>query len=97
MDRVEVEVFSQATNAWVIRTPGRQFPAAVVQGDTLSSLYALAESVLGRARACRCEDEELAGEAEELRDRLWDRVQHLEQTLQTHGIALPYERTLWPK
>ena len=97
MDRVEVEVFSQAVNAWIIRTPGRQFPAAVVQGDSLSSLYALAESVLARARACGCADPELAGEAEELRDQLWGRVRHYEETLRASGIRLPYERTLWPK
>ena len=97
MERVEVEVFSQDVNAWVIRTPGRHFPAAVIQGDTLSSLYALAESVLARARSCGCADEELAGEAEELRDRLWGRIRHYEETLRASGFTLPYERTLWPK
>jgi hypothetical protein len=97
MERVEVESFSQATNAWVIRTPGRQFPAAVVQGDSLSILFNLAQSVLERARACSCADEELEGEAEELRDQLWGRLQQYEGVLHEHGIELPYNRTQWPK
>lgn len=94
MERVEVEVFSQDVNAWVVRTPGRQFPALLIQGDTLSSLYELAESMLARARACDCTDEDLSGEAEELRDRLWGAVRHYEETLRASGFALPYERTL---
>ena len=96
-DRAEVEVFSQATNAWVIRTPGRQYPAVVVQGDSLSQLFALAQSVLERARTCGRADAELAAEAEELRDLLWGRVQQYEATLAAHGMTLPYARTTWPR
>jgi hypothetical protein len=96
-ERAEVEVFSHAVNAWIVRTPGRQYPAALVQGDSLSHLFALAQSVLERARACGCGDEELAGEAEELRDLLWGRVQQYEAALQAHGLTLPYQRTVWPR
>ena len=97
MERVEVEVYSQAVNAWVIRTPGRQFPAHVVQGDSFSQLFALAQSILERARACGSGDEELVGEAEDLRDQLWGRVQHYEDVLRDAGFSLPYDRHAWPR
>lgn len=35
---ITVDVFSEATNAAVVRMPGRRFPGVVVQGDTLSTL-----------------------------------------------------------
>ena len=97
MERVEVEAYSQEVNGWIVRTPGRQFPAVVVQGDSLSSSFSLAQSILERTRACACADDELAEDAEELRDRLWGRLQQYEEVLKEHGFALPYNRTLWPK
>jgi uncharacterized protein DUF6959 len=96
MERIEVEVYSQAVNAWLIRTPGRDFPAHVVQGDSLSQLFALAQSILDRARTCSSIDPELAEEAEELRDQLWGRVQHYEDVLGQAGFTLPYVRQVWP-
>ena len=96
VERVEVESYSRAVNAWIVRTEGRRFPALVLQGDSFYHLYALAESVVNRARACDCVDAELAGEAVELRDLLRGRLQHYEDTLQAHGIALPYSRGAWP-
>jgi hypothetical protein len=95
MERAEVEVFSQQTNAWVIRTPGRQYPAMVVQGDSFSSYFTLAQSILDRARTGG--DEELTGLAEELRDLVWGRLQHYEAVLHQHGLDLPYNRVAWPE
>jgi hypothetical protein len=97
MDRIEVEVYSQAVNAWIVRTPGRQFPALVVQGDSFSQLFALAQEVLERARTCACSDPKLVDTAEELRDQLWGRLRHYEEILQASGFTLPYSRTLWPR
>jgi hypothetical protein len=89
MEKVEIQVYSQAVNAWVIQTPGRRFPAHVIQGDSFNSLLSLAESVLQRARDCGCSDEELVGEAEELTDLLRSRQQHYEAILAEHRIAPP--------
>jgi len=97
VERVEVEAYSLEVNAWIVRTGGRRFPALVVQGDSFHQLYALAQSVLERARACRCDDAELTDEAEELRDLLWGRLQHYEETLRAHGFDLPYDRAAWPR
>ncbi|SRR6266516_4683356 len=95
MEPVQVEIYSKDTNAWVIRTPGRNFPALVIQGDSFSILFSAAQSVLERARACRCEDQELVGEVEELRDQLWSHLSHYEDTLRANGFELPYNRTAW--
>ncbi|HKD35261.1 MAG TPA: hypothetical protein VKB78_00630 [Pirellulales bacterium] len=40
MKRLELEVLSDASNAAVVRMPGRHFPGVVVQGDTLSNIAA---------------------------------------------------------
>ena len=95
MERVEVETYSQATNAWVIRTPGRKFPALVIQGDSLSILFTQARSVLERAHACRCDDPELIGDAQALCDSLWGSLRHYEETLRANDFDLPYSRIAW--
>jgi hypothetical protein len=95
MDREEVEVLSRKTNAWVIRTPGRQYPALVIQGDSFSALFALAQAIADRARANG--DDALVMDAVELRDLVWGRLQQYEEVLQQHGIALPYNRQEWPR
>jgi len=41
-----VEIFSDATNAAVMRHPGRRFPGILVQGDTLHNIVAELKSVL---------------------------------------------------
>jgi hypothetical protein len=95
MERFEVEAYSQATNAWVIRTPGRKYPALVIQGDSFSILFGRARSVLERARTCECEDPELVAEAEELCELLWNNLHHYEDTLRANGFDLPYNRIAW--
>jgi len=92
MDRVEVETYSQDVNNSVVRTPGRKFPALVIQGDSFSTLFIMARSVFDRAKACQSEDSELLDEAEELCDQLWSRLHHYEETLHANGFALPYNR-----
>src|SRR5215467_14557846 len=41
----QVEIFSDATNAAVMRHPDRRFPGLLVQGDTLSTLYQSADLI----------------------------------------------------
>jgi hypothetical protein len=50
VETANVEVFSDAVNSWIIRTPGRQYPALVIQGDTFSTFLASAQELLERAR-----------------------------------------------
>ena len=95
MQKVEVEVFSDAVNAWVVRTPGRQYPALVIQGDTFSNFFALAQELLERVR--KIGDSDSIDTAAHLRDRLWEQLHHYEDVLSANGFQLPYNRVLWPK
>lgn len=86
--KVEMEVFSEATNVPVIRHPGRNFPGSLIQGDSLSIIYQLATSIRGRAK--KTGDTELIDDAEELHELLKTRLRVYEETLTAHGIQLPY-------
>ena len=83
MRKQELEVYSEASNAAVVRAPGRQYPGLVVQGDTLANLHGLASLV-----AERC----TGGEATELKEMLDGLLRHYERVLGEYGLALPYQR-----
>jgi signal transduction histidine kinase len=89
-DREPVEIYSRATNAWIVRTPGRQYPAMVVQRDSFDRLLALAESIANRARDCA--DAELEEEADELRELLSNRLAHYVGVLSEYGFHVPIGR-----
>ena len=57
-DTERVDVYSRDVNAWIVRTPGRRFPALVLQGDSFHQLFALAHDICERAE--HCPDPELA-------------------------------------
>src|SRR5687767_14972507 len=50
MKQVEVEVYADDVNAWVVRTPQRRFPALVIQGDSFSIIVSGARSALDAVR-----------------------------------------------
>lgn len=85
-----IEVFSEVSNFGIVRMPGRRFPGCVIQGDSLSVLLDLAESVCDRVR--NSTDEELVSDAEELRTQIAERLRHYESVLDEHGLSLPYAR-----
>ena len=89
METKLLEVYSEAANIAVIRPAGRHFPGSVIQGDSLNILYRQAELILAGIRTGTI-DTDLEGEAEDLRDKLLDRLKHYEATLEAHGIELPY-------
>jgi len=83
-----VEIYSDATNAAVVRHPNRSFPGVLIQGDTLHTMH---------VRACVALQAHAAGnhveaieELEELRDHLAELCLHYKRTLVEHGIRLPY-------
>jgi hypothetical protein len=85
--RVEpVEIYSDATNAAIMRHPGRHFPGFLIQGD---SLYVL----------CRRADEVCASigrgapgfdVANELRNALWASLNHYKAVLVEHQLPIPF-------
>jgi hypothetical protein len=91
MESLELEVYSQASNAAVVRVPGRRFPGVVVQGDTLCSLQQRAEYVAERLKSGHAlEAAEVAGDLASSLDAL---LLHYEVVLGEHGIPLPYDAT----
>jgi hypothetical protein len=90
MEKLELEVYSQATNQAIVRIPSRRFPGLVIQGDTLSSLANSAASIYELAK--KHADTELMEEACDLKDRFNDYLLHYEHVLGEHNIELPYFR-----
>jgi len=82
-----VEIYSDATNAAVLRHPARRFPGCLIQGDTLSSF-------LQSIRVVRNESHRLSPEAaDELADiseRLEGLLAHYKSVLIEHNIPLPF-------
>lgn len=81
-----VEIYSDQPNAAVMRHPGRRFPGILVQGDTLSTLCAIADSVCRDAgRASPAFDE-----LNELRNALQALLAHYKTVLAEHDLPLPF-------
>lgn len=81
-----VEIFSDQSNAAILRHPGRRFPGVLVQGDTLYGLCQRADVV--------CREVPRGGpgydEANEVRNALWGLLSHYKVVLGEHDIALPF-------
>jgi hypothetical protein len=85
----QVEIFSDATNAAVMRHPGRRFPGLLVQGDTLYSLCQRADLIcqeIGR-------DSPAYEEANDLRNTLQEYLSHYKAVMTENGIVLPFSET----
>lgn len=88
MDEIKVEVLSDEVNAIVCRTPGRNFPGIIIQGDNLRTLHRLAERI--HAQATSLPNDELRDDADDLCERLRERILAYESVLDRYGIPLPY-------
>ena len=85
MKKVEVDVLSSDSNSWVIKTPGRKYPAVVVQGDSLYHLKYLAQKIQELLNGA--DKEELRDYVEELNDLLAGRVTHYDDVLRESGFV----------
>lgn len=83
-----VEIFSDRTNAAIVRHPGRRFPGVLVQGDTLYGMCTSADFACAAARDCIPEEEYAALNG--LRNQLWSLLVHYKQVLGEHDIPLPF-------
>ena len=81
-----LEIYSDATNAAIIRHPSRRFPGVLIQGDTLHSLAMQAAAI------CKQIDPGSAAfeSADYLREELWAFVDHYKATLAAHAMELPF-------
>jgi len=83
-----VEIYSDATNAAIMRHPGRRFPGVLVQGDTLNALCRQADRACSDARIVLDEDAYL--ELTDLRDHLHQLRAHYRSVMADHGLTLPF-------
>ncbi len=86
MRRETVEIYSDASNAAVLRHPGRKFPGTLVQGDTLHSLCHLFDKALEELDRSESAYEDLS----EIRNMLWAYKNHYNKVLLEHGMPLPF-------
>ena len=84
----QIEIYSDATNAAVMRHPGRRFPGLLLQGDTLNNLHTIADRL--SAETSNLLDEDTRSDLHELRDALRDFRDHYAQVLHEHSLPLPF-------
>ena len=84
----DVEIYSDQTNAAVMRHPDRRFPGVLVQGDSLYSLCVRADNACAVARDRLGSDS--YAELNELRNALWGYLNHYKSVLGEHQIPLPF-------
>jgi hypothetical protein len=84
-----VEIYSDASNAAIIRHPGRVFPGVLVQGDTLRNLCKDAADLVA---ALERGDPDAIEYAMDLNERLEAFLQHYQRVMEAHGLKLPYPR-----
>ncbi|MFI4852939.1 MAG: DUF6959 family protein [Gimesia chilikensis] len=94
MYQADVEIYADTSNYAVMRHPGRNFPGALIQGDSLSILCKSADAV--RRELDRGDLEEALGELEDLRELLWGRLEHYRAVLEDHQFQLPFNAGLEP-
>ena len=88
MKKEEVEIFSDATNQAVMKHPGRHYPGVLIQGDTL---YSFCQSLDEVCKDLKRKDIEAAyDEVNELRNTLWEKLNHYKVVLGEHNIELPF-------
>jgi ABC-type transporter Mla subunit MlaD len=85
-----VEVLCDDPNYWVVRTPGRNHPALVVQGDTFHGILADVESLASALKVTLGENSELAHEAAAIVELLRERLDRYSHALLQHSLSLPY-------
>lgn len=81
-----VEIYSDQTNAAVMRHPGRRFPGILIQGDSLYTLCAIADNICAKTQR----DSDAYDELNRLRNGLWGYLTHYKKVLGEHEIPLPF-------
>ena len=74
-----------------MKHPGRNYPGVLIQGDTL---YSICRSLDEACNSIKENDIENAyDEINELRNALWEKLNHYKVVLGEHDIELPFSET----
>lgn len=92
MEIESLEVFSRDSNFGVIKPPGRHYPGAVIQGDSLGILCRNALRIVEHINNDDTTSDDFRGEIEDLTNSLIDRILHYQGVLEEHGIDFPHVR-----
>jgi hypothetical protein len=84
----QIEIYSDTTNAAILRHPGRRFPGVLVQGDTLWTLCYRIDAACAHLRGQL--DPQGFDELNEVRNALWSFLTHYKIVLGEHNIPLPF-------
>jgi predicted RNase H-like HicB family nuclease len=87
MRKESVEIYSDASNAAVLRHPGRSYPGVLLQGDTLQTLVQSLQVVLAESPSL---SEEASDELSDVVERLEEFLAHYKSVLREHSIDLPF-------
>ena len=83
-----VEIFSDQSNAAVMRHPDRRFPGVLIQGDSLYNLCYRADAACTAARGSL--NANAYQELNSLRNVLWSYLNHYKAVLDEHQLPLPF-------
>ncbi len=86
MRKEAVEIYSDTTNAAILRHPERRFPGVLIQGDTLYSFYVSAKESLKNFD----KESDAYYDQLEICERLEGLVEHYKEVLKDHRIELPF-------
>lgn len=88
--KVEFEVLDFSSNAVVARSPDRNFPGVLLQGDTLRILL---DDLVELRELVKKRDYASADDASnDIEERIRELLRHYEAALRAHGIELPYSK-----
>ncbi len=82
-----VEIYSDSTNAAILRHPSRRYPGCLIQGDTLYSLMRTLEDVQASGSSLT---EDAADGLADVIEHLRKLIEHYKTVLNNHNIELPF-------
>lgn len=91
MYKAEVEIYSDASNHAIMKHPGRHYPGSLMQGDTLYILCRELDELCEEIKKGNYDDAAYC--ANEIRNDLWDRLNHYQSVLIEHGFDVPFKHT----
>jgi hypothetical protein len=83
-----VEIYSDKTNAAIMRHPGRKHPGILIQGDNLNLLCMIADGLCAGVEPKV--DTATYRELDHLRKALKGYLSHYKDILREHGMRLPF-------
>jgi len=83
-----VEIYSERSNAVVMRHPGRKYPGVLLQGDTLNSLFNELDGAIRELDGGNIS--EAKSSVDFVRDTLLACVNQYKEVLREHEIELPF-------